>query len=76
MGENLQHCGEVTFHSSKFDVHWGSDTKRVYVSKQSNPELSFIHDTEFIAETAEEAPSAAIELLQMILGKESNPAST
>ncbi|HYG14933.1 MAG TPA: hypothetical protein VEC12_04200 [Bacteroidia bacterium] len=65
-----KHCGTITFYNHKFDVHWDAETKKVYISKLNNPELSFIHYSDFKADTPEEAPTVAAQLLQTVLGKE------
>jgi len=46
------------------------ETKKVYISKLDNPELSFIHYSDFKAEKPEDAPSVAVQLLQTVLGKD------
>ena len=65
-----KHCGAITLYNSKFDVHWDMETKKVYISKLDNPELSFIHYSDFKAEKPEDAPSVAVQLLQTVLGKD------
>jgi len=44
-----KYCGTIKFNNNLYDVHWDTDTKKVYISKLNHPELSFIHYFDFKA---------------------------
>ena len=63
-----EYCGIIKYYGIAFDVHWDIETKKVYVSKINHPELCDIHFGDYLSQTKEDAPEAAIKMLRTELG--------
>lgn len=63
-------CDTIKYRGKEYIVHWDSSTYLVYVSKVDNPLIENINYDYHRAESKEEAPKAAKQMLIAALGKD------